>query len=194
MGTATASPSTQTALERHAAFFDPQGTGVIRWQETYGGTKRLGVPLYLRIPLTPIINVLLGSRTAGRFSTVIRLDRIALGLHPYDSGSFDDWGRFDPTWFDALFPTADSLLTAQEMDAAVTARKNRRPQMGKLAGTLGHWLSAREIGVLFVVAADQVKIVDGKRVPAMSKARLQSFYDGTLFYEIAHARARAARA
>ncbi len=66
--------------------------------------------------------------------------------------------------------------------------------MGKLAGTLGHWLSAREIGVLFVVAADQVKVVDGKRVPAMSKARLQSFYDGTLFYEIAHARARAASA
>lgn len=193
MATATAtlpSPTkpTPTALERHASFFDPLGTGVITFRQTYRGMKRLGVAAVWRILLTPVINVFLGCLTEGRPSLVIRIDHIAQGKHPYDSGTFADDGTFAPGAFEVLFPGGEEAVTATEMDAVVTARGNRKPEMGKIAGALGHWFSRREVGVLFCVAADTTKTVGRKRVPAMRKATLRGFYDGTLFHDLARRR------
>jgi peroxygenase len=184
-----ATTPTPTALERHASFFDPQGTGLITPRQTYAGMKRLGVALPWRILLTPVINGFLGYLTEGRPSLVIRIDRIAQGKHPYDSGSFGDDGGFDPAAFDALFANGATTITADEMDAVITARGNRKPEMGKLAGVLGHWFSGREVGVLFCIAADTTKTVDGQPVRAMTRATLRRFYDGTLFYDLARRRA-----
>jgi hypothetical protein len=195
MATATAtlptpplSPTTPTVLERHASFFDPKGTGAITFGQTYAGMKRLGVAFVWRALLTPVINGFLGYLTHGRPSLVIRIDRIAQGKHPYDSGSFGDDGGFDSTAFEALFPDGSESITAAEMDAVVTARGNRKPQMGRVAGVLGHWFSQREVGVLFCVAADTTKTVGGKRARGMRKATLRGFYDGTLFYDLARRR------
>jgi hypothetical protein len=154
--------------------------------------KRLGVHLVLRILLTPVINGFLGYLTEGRPSLVIRTDRIAQGKHPYDSGSFGDDGNFDRTAFEALFANGATAITAEEMDAVISARGNRKPDMGKIAGALGHWFSRREVGVLFCVAADTTKNVGGRRVAAMSKAMLRAFYDGTLFFDLARRRVLAA--
>ncbi len=195
MATATGSSSdlpNLTPLERHAAFFDPEGTGTISMGQTYAGMKRLGVPLWLRILLTPVINGFLGPLT--NFPSLrIRVSNVAGGKHPWDSGTFDDAGGFDATAFEAIFAGGVDCVTAAEMNAVVTGRGNRRTSMGAIAGLLGHWFSQREIAVLFRVAADTTKTVAGREVPAMSRRRLAAFYDGSLFEELARAAAASSK-
>lgn len=183
--------ATVSALEKHAEFFDPKGTHRITCAQTYDGMKRLGVPFVLRVVLTPIINGFLGLLTGGP-PFVIEIDRIEQGKHPFDSGTFDDRGDFDPAAFDALFPPGRDLITAAEMDRVITDRGDRRPQMGKVAGFLGHLFSKAEVAVLFRVASDAEKTVDGKPVRAMKRATLKSFYDGTLFQQLAEKHERRA--
>jgi hypothetical protein len=184
---ATDQASTLTALERHAAFFDPRGTGEVRIGQTIAGMRRLGVKLVWRIILPPIIQFFLGYLTQGRPSLVIRIDRIAHGKHPFDTGTFDERGEVDPSAFAALFGDGDAV-TADEMRAVIAARGNRKPQMGKLAGPLGHWFSGKEVRLFFCVAADTTKVVDGRRVDAVRKETLRRFYDGTLFHDLARRR------
>jgi hypothetical protein len=176
-----------SALEGHAKFFDPDGTGSITMRQTYAGMRKLGVSWAVRVVLTPVINGFLGYLTQGHPSLVIRIDRIAQGKHPYDSGTFDNAGEKDTSAFAALFAGGDPL-TEKEMCAIITARGNRKPEMGRIAGALGHWFSAREVGVFFCVAADTTKSVAGRTVPAVSKKTLQAFYDGTLFPVLARRR------
>ena len=189
MTSATTTLPQPTALERHASFFDPESTGLVTWRQTYTGMRRLGVHLHWRLLLTPVINGFLGYLTQGRPSFVIRVDAIAKGKHPYDSGSFDTRGDLDSSAFDALFANAGDAITDAEMRAVITARGNRLPAMGRLASVLGHWFSSREVGVFFCVAADATKVVDGKKVAAVTKKTFQRFYDGTLFFDIARRRA-----
>jgi hypothetical protein len=177
----------RTALQTHAAFFDPEGTGSVTMGQTYRGMRRLGVRLVWRVLLTPVINGFLGLLTKGP-PFVIVIDRIAQGKHPYDSGVFDDSGAIDEAAFAALFADAGDAITAGEMQALISARGNRRPAMGKLAGALGHWFSSREVGVFFCVAADTTKQVGGRPVPAVRKETFRRFYDGTLFPDLARRR------
>lgn len=177
----------KTALQTHASFFDPGGTGSVRMRQTYAGMRRLGVHAVWRILLTPVINGFLGALTKGP-PFVIVVDRIAQGKHPFDSGSFGDDGAFDAQAFEALFAGVGDCITADEMKAVISARGNRRPQMGQVAGLLGHWFSGREVGVFFCVAADATKRVGDKTVPAVRKETLRRFYDGTLFPDLARRR------
>jgi len=43
---------------------------------------------------------------------------------------------------------------------------------------------------LLALAADRSAVEHGNSVPALSVARLKSFYDGTLFYRLAKAHAK----
>lgn len=178
-----------TALQRHAAFFDPGATGVVTMGQTFAGMRRLGVRLVWRLVLTPLIHGFLGYLTQGRLSLVIRIDRIARGKHPFDSGTFDPNGDFDLSAFDALFERCGDAITLDEMCAVISARGNRLPKMGKIAGTLGHWFSGKEVAVFFCVASDATKTVGGRPVNAVTKATLRRFYEGTLFPDIARRRA-----
>ncbi len=189
MSSATTTSPNPTALERHASFFDPTGTGFVTCKQTFEGMRRLGVHLRWRVLLTPVIGGFLGTLTQGHPSLRIKIATIAQGKHPYDSGSFDAAGNFDSGAFDALFARAGDVITAKEMRGVITARGNRLPAMGKIAGALGHWFSSREVEVFFCVAADATKMVDGKKVAAVTKKTFQSFYDGTLFFDIARRRA-----
>jgi hypothetical protein len=178
-----------TALARHAGFFDPAGTGEVRLGQTAAGMRRLGVKLVWRIVLPPIIQVFLGYLTQGRPSLVIRLDRIARGKHPFDTGTFDESGAIDAGAFEELFAGVDGhALTADEMRAVIAARGNRLPRMGKLAGVLGHWFSGKEVSLFFCVGADTTKVAGGRAVAAVSRETLRRFYDGTLFPDLARRR------
>jgi hypothetical protein len=179
---------TPSALARHAAFFDPAATGVVTIGQTFVGMRRLGVRLVWRLILPPIIQGFLGCLTQGHPSFVIRIDRIAKGKHPFDSGVFDTDGEMDPSAFDALFANGADALTAEEMRATISARGNRLPKMGRLAGALGHWFSGKEVAVFFCVASDTTKIVDGCAVLAVKKETLRRFYEGTLLPELARRR------
>jgi len=176
--------ATVSALEKHAAFFDPAGTHRITCGQTYDGMKRLGVPFVLRVLLTPIINGFLGMLTGGP-PFVIEIDRIEKGKHPFDSGTFDDRGDVDPAAFDTLFPPGRTEIIAAELDQVISDRGDRKREMGKIAGVLGHLFSKAEVAVLFLVASDTTRTVKGKPVRALTRETLQSFYDGTLFERIA---------
>jgi hypothetical protein len=180
---------TPTALERHAAFFDPEATGIITMAQTFDGMRRVGVRLVWRIILPPIIHGFLGYLTQGRPSLVIRVDQIARGKHPFDSGVFDTDGEIDPAAFAALFEVCSDAITADEMCAVISARGNRSAKMGKIAGVLGHWFSGKEVAVFFCVASDTTKVVGGREVSAVTKETLHRFYAGTLFHELARRRA-----
>jgi hypothetical protein len=177
----------KTSLQTHASFFDPDQTGSVTMGQTYAGMRKLGVHPWWRVLLTPVINGFLGYLTKGP-PFVIVVDRIAQGKHPYDSGSFGDDGNFDAQAFDALFAHYGDAITADEMNAIISSRGNRKPDMGKLAGSLGHWFSGREVGVFFCVAADTTKKVNGRAMPAVRKETLRKFYDGTLFPDLARRR------
>jgi hypothetical protein len=186
--------SKMTALERHAAFFDPQGTGRVTIGQTWNGLGRLGVSLGWRLVLPPIINGFLGYLTQKRPSFVILVDSIAQGKHPFDSGSFGDDGNVDETALGVLLGRAtDGAITAKEMRALILSRGDRRPQMGKVAGVLGSWFSGKEVKLLFCLAADTTKEEGGKRVPAMTPRTLRRLYEGTLFPALARRRRMLAR-
>ena len=142
----------------------------------------------MRVLLTPVINGFLGYMTQKRPCFVVRIDRIAEGKHPYDSGTFDDTGAIDPAAFEELFADEVDSVTEQEMNALISARGNRKPELGRIGGVLGRWFSGKEVGVFFCVAADTTKTVGGRSVPAVTKRTMRAFYDGTLFYNLARRR------
>jgi peroxygenase len=181
--------TTRTALERHAAFFDPDGNGVVTIGQTWDGLRRLGVHPGWRFVLAPIINGFLGYLTQGRPSLDIDVRRIAKGKHPFDTGVFDDEGKIDEAALKALVDAAGGgALTANEMNALIRGRGNRRAAMGRLAGALGRWFSAREVELLFCLAADATKQEGGHAVPALTARTLKRFYEGTLLHTIARRR------
>jgi Caleosin related protein len=177
-----------TALQRHVGFFDPEGTGVVTMRQTRAAMRRLGVRWTWRVILPPVIHGFLGYLTQRRVSFVIDVARIAQGKHPFDSGVFDATGDQDPTAFEALFANAGEAITADEMRAIILARGNRLPAMGKLAGVLGRWFSAKEIRLFFCVASDATKTVGGRPMPAVTRRTLRAFYDGTLLPALARRR------
>lgn len=182
-------PRVRTALQRHAAFFDPQGTGKVTVGQTWAGLGRLGVRLIWRVLLTPIINGFLGYLTQRKVSFDIVIAKIADGKHPFDTGSFGDDGEIDQPALDEVLALAGTTsLTAKEMRAHILARGNRRPAMGKLAGTLGSWFSGKEVQLFFCIAADTTKREDGRDVPAVTPRTLRRLYDGTLFHLLARRR------
>ena len=184
----------QSALQRHAAFFDPDHTGVVTLGQTWAGLDRLGVALIWRLLLTPIINGFLGFLTQRRVSFEIVVAKIADGKHPFDTGSFGDDGAIDRGALAKLLEAADNeALTAKEMRALILARGNRRPAMGKLAGILGSWFSGKEVKLLLCIAADTTKREGGRDVPAVTPRTLRRLYDGTLFHLLARRHRRLSR-
>ena len=177
------------ALERHAGFFDPEGTGRITLGGTWRGLGRLGVSLGWRLLLAPIINGFLGYLTQRRVSFEIVVARIEDGKHPFDTGAFGDDGEIDEDAYRELVAAGGGgPLTANEMRAHILARGNRRPEMGKLAGALGRWFSDREVQLFFCLAADTTKRENGRDVPAVSARMLRRLYDGSLFHLLARRR------
>jgi hypothetical protein len=183
----------KTALQRHAAFFDPEGTGKVTMGQTWAGLGRLGVGFTYKVLLTPIINGFLGYLTQRKVSFEILIEKIADGKHPFDTGTFGDDGEIDKAALAEVLEIAGTTsMTAKEMRAHILARGNRRPQMGKLAGTLGSWFSGKEVRLFFCLAADTTKKEDGEDVPAVTPRTIRRLYDGTLFPLLARRRRMAA--
>jgi len=182
----------KTALQRHAAFFDPEGTGSVTIGQTWAGLGRLGVSLVWRLLLTPIINGFLGYLTQRKVSLVILIPKIADGKHPFDTGTYDDEGNIDELALAKVValagPGSGAAVTAKEMRAHILARGNLRPAMGKLAGALGSWFSGKEVELFFCLAADTTKRENGRDVPAVTPRCLRRLYDGTLFPLLARRR------
>jgi len=181
-----------TTLQRHASFFDDNGDRGVDVAECTRGLKALGIPLGVAEAAALAIVTPLCLQTGGSLRSLrIDVDKIQKGKHDSDTGILDKRGRFNSRRFEKMFGACstvdrngDKVFTATEITRMVNA--NRETLLGSLV-SLVEWQT------LLAVAADTKAIENGKAVPALSVARVKSFYDGTLFYEIAKERARAER-
>jgi peroxygenase len=165
-----------TALQRHVAFFDWNGDGFITVLEDYRGLRALGIDPVLASGFATAINGALATPSRGFPSLTIDLRRIATGIHGSDSGIYDDDGNFVPEAFERLFREWDLDGTGGLDPGELVARAVEDADLFDVFGVVA---SGAEFGLLFVVAAE-----DGE----LSRARMRSFYDGTLFYVLAEER------
>jgi hypothetical protein len=169
-----------TTLQKHVAYFDTNGDGKVTLAETRQGLEDLGLAKPLAYPAALAINGLLGSQTSGHRTFDVSVANIKAGKHPSDTGAIDAEGTFHPEVLDRIFQKYDhdhsGALSQSELDALVADDKV------DVKGNLG---AKGEFGLLLKLAADRTKVVNGKTEPAISRERLQSFYDGTLFYQLA---------
>jgi len=170
-----------TALQKHVAFFDKNHDGVITVSETTLSLRQLGLSRIKAETTALVIHAALGPKTSGRWTTDVSVAGIQLGRHGSDSGAFDAQGRFVPVAFERIFAEFDlnrsGSMSAAELEAMTAANSKLRPG--------GSFASSQEFKLLMLVSADTTEGAAGKPAPAISRTRLQEFYDGTLFYKLA---------
>lgn len=171
-----ASSAGMTPMQRHVAFFDSNHDGTLKLSETMQGLRRLGMGLFTAAPAAVFINGGLGPKTTGRLSLDVDVKNIAAAKHEGDSGVYGKEGQFDHAKFDEMFARYDRDRDGKLSTTEITAMQNERAKT-----TFGKIATRGEFGLLMTLAKDGS--VGGK--DTISKQRLQSFYDGTLFYELA---------
>ena len=175
---------TDTALQRHIAFFDDNGDRGVDVAECARGLKALGLPVGVAEAAALAIVAPLSLHTRGSLLAMnIDVDNAQKGVHAGDTGILDKAGRFNAARFEKAFGArstvdrnGDKVFTAAELTRMVIA--NRQTLVGYVAA-IAEWQ------VLLALAADTTASEDGRTVPALSVARVKSFYDGTLFFKLA---------
>lgn len=176
-----ASSANMTPMQRHVAFFDTNHDGTLKLKETMKGLQRLGLGLFSSLPAAIFINGGLGPKTTGKLSLDVNVKNIAAAKHEGDSSVYDAKGHFDHAKFDEMFMKYDTDRDGKLSTVEITAMQNERAKT-----TFGKIATRGEFGLLMKLASDgTVKGQDGKPIDTLSRQRLQSFYDGTLFYELA---------
>jgi len=173
-----------TTLQRHASFFDDDGDRVIGIAECARGLKALGLPVGVAEAVALAIVVPLSIQTGGSLRAMnIDIENIQKGKHDSDTGILDKRGRFNARRFEKVFGAhsavdrnGDKAFTATEITRMINA--NRETLLGALV-SLAEWQ------LLLLLAADTEAVEGDKPVPALSVARIKSFFDGTLFYTLA---------
>ncbi|KAL6635084.1 hypothetical protein ACP70R_027755 [Stipagrostis hirtigluma subsp. patula] len=164
-----------TDLQKHAAFFDGNGDGIVSFSETYNALRSLGFGFAISSAGAAFINGALGTATkpenASSSFTDIYIEYIHKGIHGSDTGSYDAEGMFVPEKFDEIFAkhakTVPNALTSDEIDEML--RANREP------GNYKGWAGAEaEWKILYSLAADQNGL--------LHKEDVRDVYDGSLFY------------
>ena len=177
-----------TTLQRHASFFDDNDDRAVDVGECARGLKALGVPFGVaEMAALAIVAPLSVQTRSSLLALSIDIENIQKGKHDSDTGILDKRGRFNVRRFEKVFGACstvdrngDKAFTATELTRMIAT--NRETLLGSLVSTV-------EWQVLLALAADTKAVERGRSVPALSVARLKSFYDGTLFYRLAKARA-----
>jgi hypothetical protein len=175
---------TDTTLQRHVSFFDDNGDRGVGVAECARGLRALGLPIGVAEAAALAIVAPLSLQTRGSLLAMnVDIDQVQKGKHDGDTGILDKQGRFDARRFEKVFGArstvdrnGDKAFTATELTRMINA--NRETLAGYVAATA-------EWRLLLALAADTKAVEGGKKVPAMSVARMKSFYDGTLFYKLA---------
>ena len=175
---------TDTTLQRHASFFDDDGDRGVGVLECARGLRALGMPIGVAEAAALAIVGTLSVQTRGSLLAMnVDIDQVQKGMHDGDTGILDKQGRFDAGCFDKVFGrhssvdrNGDKAFTAAELTRMIGA--NRETFRGYMAATA-------EWRLLLALAADTEVADGGQMAPALSVARLKSFYDGTLFYKLA---------
>jgi hypothetical protein len=178
---------TDTTLQRHVSFFDDNGDRGVGLAECTRGLRALGLPVGVAEAAALAIVVPLSLQTRGSLLAMnVDIDRIQKGVHDGDTGILDKRGRFNAMRFDKVFGAhstvdrnGDKAFTATELTRMI--RANRETLAGYVAA-FAEWQ------LLLMIAADTHAVEGDHTVPALSVARIKSFYDGTLFYKLARER------
>jgi len=171
----------RTPLQRHVDFFDRNGDGSTTVSETYQGLRALGVGRALSGAAALGINLGLARKTgAAWYSLTINNNLIHQAKHDSDTDVYDEQGQLSPQKFEEMFKKhdkdQDQALSKAEIDAMIESNKESR--IGRIA-------SSGEFGLLLRLAGEANP--QGEKV--LTRARLESFYDGSLFYQLANERA-----
>jgi peroxygenase len=166
---------TRTALQKHVDFFDTNHDGKITLADTYRGLRRLGLGTVRSATFAGVINAALGSSTSGAPSLTVDAERIHAGKHPSDTGVYDEKGRFSLPRFRRLFARYDA-----DGDGALDGEELTRLFAGNRSDLVGHLGSRAEFGLLLDLAGEDR---NGRKV--LTRARLERFYNGSLFYRLA---------
>jgi len=178
---------TDTTLQRHVSFFDDNGDRGVDVAECARGLRALGLAVGVAEAAALAIVVPLSLQTRGSLLAMnVDIDKIHKGVHDGDTGVLDKRGRFNARRFDKVFGAhstvdrnGDQAFTATELTRMI--RANRETLAGYVAA-IAEWQ------LLLMIAADTHAVEGGRTVPALSVARIKSFYDGTLFYKLARER------
>ena len=177
-----------TALQRHASFFDDNGDRSIDVAECTRGLKALGLPVGAAEVAALVIVAPLGFMTRGwPLAMSIDIENIQKGKHDSDTGILDKRGRFNARRFEKVFGAHSAV--DRNGDKAFTATELTRMVKANRETLLGALVSFAEWQLLLLLAADTEAVEGDKPVRALSVARIKSFFDGTLFYRIAKERA-----
>lgn len=178
-----------TTLQRHASFFDDNGDRGIDVAECTRGLKALGMPFGVAEAAALAIVAPLSMLTRGSLLAMnIDIENIQKGTHDSDTGILDQRGRFNAGRFAKAFGARSTV--DRNGDKAFTATEITRMVNTNRESLLGALVSLAEWQLLLLLAADTEALEDDKAVPALSVARIKSFYDGTLFYTLARKQAR----
>ena len=186
------SRAADTTLQRHVSFFDDNGDRGVDVAECTRGLKALGLPIGVAEATALAIVVPLSLQTRGSLLAMnVDIDQIHRGMHDGDTGILDKRGRFVARRFEKVFGArstvdrnGDKAFTAIELTRMIMAN---RESLAGLAAAMGEWQ------LLLALAADTSAVEGGLTVPALSVARMKSFYDGTLFYKLAKEHAKGDR-
>jgi peroxygenase len=165
----------RTALQKHVDFFDTNHDGKITLFETYAGLRRLGFGAVRSAAFAGVINAALGSSTSGAPSLTVDAERIHAGKHRSDTGVYDTNGRFSLPRFRRLFARYDA-----DGDGALDGEELGRLFADNRTDLIGHLGSKAEFGLLLHVAGEDR---NGKKV--LTRERLERFYNGSLFHQVA---------
>lgn len=176
-GTAPAAPQkTRTALQKHIDYFDRNGDGEIKPLETYRSCRKLGMGVLLSAGAAVAINAALGVKSGSpwyKFLT-IQTEGIHHGKHEGDTGVYDKDGQFVQQKFDEMWQkhdkNGDNALSQQEIEDMMVANGNGKASTG----------SKLEFRLLLKLAGEDTP--DGR---VLTRSRMESFYDGSLFYTLA---------
>lgn len=175
-------PKKPTALQTHLSFFDKNNDGTVTRAETTLSLQQLGLSPREATNAAFLIHLVLGPKTTGSWRSLdISVKTIKLAKHGSDTGAFDADGRFVPAAFERMFAEFDvnrsNSLSEVEISNMIVANAKLRP---------GDTTAAKkEFQLLMKVAADTTEDAGGKRIPAITRQRLQEFYDGSLFFTLA---------
>jgi hypothetical protein len=183
--TVGASPRGLTALQRHVAYFDPEGTGIITFGATYRGSCDLGVVGPLALFLSGLIHLALAPLIGENLKLDLSIARIDRGIHPGDSGIFRGDGELSRAKLDQLFVFAVGEDRARDPDAALTQSDLYRFMLRDEPVSLPAYFSWAESRLLLGVARNDRRGVNGELVDVISRKRLEQFYEGRLLPAIA---------
>jgi len=175
---------TDTTLQRHVSFFDDNGDRGVDVAECARGLRALGLAVGVAEAAALAIVAPLSLQTRGSLLAMnVDIDQIQKGKHAGDTGILDKRGRFVARRFEKAFGARSTV--DRNGDKAFTATELTRMIDANWESFTGYLAAMAEWRLLLVLAADTNVVEGGEKVPALSAARMKSFYDGTLFYRLA---------